>query len=220
MKYAFYCLLLLTGCRMTPRYHQRGFQVQCQYCVGQNRLEVQPIQHKLRAVISTAKTQPESVAKMVLTNPIYEQIHQSSAPVIKCESSNSLSPKQPVKIIQTIRLNSIQRLPALNPKQKSWPHIVQINKRKDRDVRLENAAIVCYSIGLAVVLLSWLLANDVIFGLGSIALFAGVVFVSILGFGNVHHAFTGYMSILSVLGAIFLIAKFGYLDQLISALNH
>lgn len=220
MKYAFYCLLFLTGCQMTPRYHQRGFHIQWQYRAGQNRLEAQPIQQKSRVVNSTVKTPQASVAKLILTNQSNEQIHQSCARVIKCGSSNSLSPKQRVKIIQPIRFHAIQGLPALRPIKKLWPNIVQISKPKDRDVRLENAAIVCYSIGLAVVLLSWLLASDVIFGLGGIALFAGVIFVFILGFGNVHHAFTGYMSILSVLGAIFLIAKFGYLDQLISALNH
>lgn len=132
-------------------------------------------------------------------------------------SSNYLSPKQPVKIIQTIRLNSIHRLPGLKSIQKSWPHYVQINKRKDRDVRLENAAILCYSIGLAVVLLSWLLANELIFVIGSILLMVGLMCVLVLGFSNVRHAFNGYMSIFTIIGVLVVLVKLGFIDELLSA---
>jgi len=68
---------------MTPRYHQRGFHIQWQYRAGQNRPEAQPTQQKSKVVFSTAKTSRASVAKLILTNQSDEQIHQSSAPIIK-----------------------------------------------------------------------------------------------------------------------------------------
>ena len=91
-------------------------------------------------------------------------------------------------------------------------------KPKDREGRLELGSVLCYAMGLLLVLLSWAMASEIVFTLGAFLLAGGAIFFLALGINNVTHSFTGYMTIFTVLGAIYLIIKFGYLTQLVAFL--
>jgi hypothetical protein len=97
---------------------------------------------------------------------------------------------------------------------------VSIFKPKDREGRLELIAMICYSIGLAMVLVSWALASEWIFIVGAFLLTCGAIAVLALGINNITHSFNGYMTIFTVLGAVYLIARFGWLEELANAWKH
>jgi hypothetical protein len=97
---------------------------------------------------------------------------------------------------------------------------VSIFKPKDREGRLELTAMICYSIGLAMVLVSWALASEWIFIVGAFLLTCGAIAVLALGINNITHSFNGYMTIFTVLGAVYLIARFGWLEELANAWKH
>ena len=84
---------------------------------------------------------------------------------------------------------------------------------------MELTAMICYSIGLAMVLVSWALASEWIFIVGAFLLTCGAIAVLALGINNITHSFNGYMTIFTVLGAVYLIARFGWLEELVTALT-
>jgi vacuolar-type H+-ATPase subunit I/STV1 len=93
-------------------------------------------------------------------------------------------------------------------------------KPQDREDKLESVAFLCYSIGLALLLISWALASEWIFGIGALLLACGAIAVLALGLNNITRAYVGYMTIFTLLGAIYMLVRFGWLDDLISAWKH
>jgi hypothetical protein len=93
-------------------------------------------------------------------------------------------------------------------------------KTQDREDKLESAAFICYTIGLTLLLISWALASEWIFGIGAFLLAGGAIVVLVLGLSNITRAYVGYMTIFTLLGAIYMLARFGWLDDLISAWKH
>jgi hypothetical protein len=92
-------------------------------------------------------------------------------------------------------------------------------KPKDRDDRLELSAILSYAVGLLLALISWALASELIFAIGAVFLAAGLILCLVLGFNNITHSFAGYMSVFTILGTIYMLARFGFLDELLSVLK-
>jgi hypothetical protein len=107
-----------------------------------------------------------------------------------------------------VQFRQIRTLPKPKP---------SIFKPQDREDKLESVAFLCYSIGLALLLISWALASEWIFGIGALLLACGAIAVLALGLNNITRAYVGYMTIFTLLGAIYMLARFGWLDDLISA---
>ena len=105
----------------------------------------------------------------------------------------------------------------LKPTYKKAKYQGSLDKRTEKEDRLEKGATLCFAVGLAVVLLSWWLASDLIFTAGFLVLLAGLMCTLTLGFNNVRHAFNGYMSIITILGALVVITRMGFLDELLAA---
>jgi hypothetical protein len=138
-------------------------------------------------------------------------------------TEHELATEKPVPFFSTVLdskphsgvVNSLRK--PLQPTNKKAKNQGSLDKRTEKEDRLEKGATLCFAVGLAVVLLSWWLASDLIFTAGFLVLLAGLMCTLTLGFNNVRHAFNGYMSIITILGALVVITKMGFLDELLAA---
>jgi hypothetical protein len=222
MKYAVWSLLLLAGCQITPRYHQRGLHIDLHPSIGKIK------SHK--TLTRTDEFGPQATASPRMEASERSSIEsQSTKPESGVTSGkiarteNELATEKFVPVFSTVFdskphlgvVNSI--LKPLKPTYKKAKYQGSLDKRTEKEDRLEKGATLCFAVGLAVVLLSWWLASDLIFTAGFLVLLAGLMCTLTLGFNNVRHAFNGYMSIITILGALVVITRMGFLDELLAA---
>lgn len=223
MKYLVLFLVVISGCQITPRYHQRGFQVSLrgshsarplagnistkssnhlrhsniQFSVSPCRDHCQDTAHRWGGDPGDMSINNSASSRLLARNQIHHAVNYAK----NCD----------VKKFGRTEIFS-RRMYSQPPKKHS------VFKPKDRDDRLELSAILSYAVGLLLALISWALASELIFAIGAVFLAVGAIFFLALGINNVTHSFTGYMTIFTVLGAIYLIIKFGYLTQLVAFL--
>ena len=216
MKYLVFLMIVLSGCGVTPRYHQRGFHVSW---LGNARLSgsskdgVKTTQnrHAKSENVRLENREVASESKATVVDSIIA-LQGSQGPINRYLNQGSPAKHRPINV-HSSPLKSVITGHAPKPK-------VSIFKPKDREGRLELTAMICYSIGLAMVLVSWALASEWIFIVGAFLLTCGAIAVLALGINNITHSFNGYMTIFTVLGAVYLIARFGWLEELANAWKH
>ena len=223
MKYLVFFLIVLGGCQITPRYHNRGFQVSLRNNYSVNPSSKESVtQRKLN--LGSRKIQSSmSVVTDRCADTAWGGIRASHViPTIQLETkvlAQRNKGDRPVRhsdlrvgkqLLATAHLHRVHY--SLPPKKHS------VFKPTDREDWLELGSILCYAVGLLLVLLSWAMASEIVFTIGAFLLAGGAIFFLALGINNVTHSFTGYMTIFTVLGAIYLIIKFGYLTQLVAFL--
>lgn len=224
MKYLILLLVVLSGCQIVPRYHQRGFQVSLMSHLA--------VRRPTENISAKAHKQVRHTDFQNLVSPNDNQVNETSCNwggdsnfiainmvgsqcLLESNLSNRtliLSWESFVKQFGTMANDNcvINRQP---PKKHS------IFRPKDHNDRLELGSILCYASGLLLVLISWALANEVVFAVGAVFLAAGLVVCLSLGFNNIKHTFPGYMSVFTILGTIYMLARFGFLDDLLSNLK-
>jgi hypothetical protein len=222
MKYVVWSLLLLAGCQITPRYHQRGLHIDLHPAVGEMK------SHKTVAKAEKVRQQASASPRMeasefcsIESQSTKPESGVTSGKVYRTE--NELATEKSVPVFSTVFdskphlgvVNSI--LKPLKPTNKKAKYQGSLDKRTEKEDRLEKGATLCFALGLAVVLLSWWLASDLIFTAGFLVLLAGLMCTLTLGFNNVRYAFNGYMSIITILGALVVITRMGFLDELLAA---
>jgi hypothetical protein len=216
MKYLVFLMIVLSGCGVTPRYHQRGFQVSW---LGNARLSgsskdgVKTTQnrHSKSENVRLENREVAGESKATVVDSIIA-VQGAQGPINRYLNQGSPAKHRPINV-HSSPLKSVITGHAPKPK-------VSIFKPKDREGRLELTAMICYSIGLAMVLVSWALASEWIFIVGAFLLTCGAIAVLALGINNITHSFNGYMTIFTVLGAVYLIARFGWLEELANAWKH
>ncbi len=225
MKYLILLLVVLSGCQIVPRYHQRGFQVSLRSHLA--------VRRPTANISAKAHKQVRHTDFQNMASPNDDQVNETSCswggdsnftafnvvgsqclPESNLGNGSSLGRSRESFVKHfgtTANFNCvINRQP---PKKHS------IFRPKDRNDRLELGSILCYASGLLLVLISWALANEVVFAVGAVFLAAGLVVCLSLGFNNIKHTFPGYMSVFTILGTIYMLARFGFLDELLSALK-
>ncbi len=223
VKYLVLLLVVISGCQITPRYHQRGFQVSLRgshtarpsagniSTKSSNHLRHSNIQFS----VSPCHDHCQDTAQRWGVDPGDMSINNSASSRLLARNqihhALNYAKNCDVKKYGTTETFS-RRMYSQPPKKHS------VFKPKDRDDRLELSAILSYAVGLLLALISWALASELIFAIGAVFLAGGAIFFLALGINNVTHSFTGYMTIFTVLGAIYLIIKFGYLTQLVAFL--
>lgn len=214
-------MVFLTGCQVTQRYHHRGVHIDW-FCGSKKSKSIGLAMSKsapttiTSAQVLTEKSLNSHTERTDTNDSIYREVGEVSEMIVQhtnqdvfCENCGSYEMKPDGLPIEKLRQN--KNLPKPKP---------NIFKPKDREDRLELAAFLCYSVGLALVLLSWALTSEWIFGVGAFLLFCGCMSVLVLGINKITYAFNGYMTIFTILGAIYLIGRFGWLDDLLSAWKH
>lgn len=216
MKYVAILLVFLSGCSVVPRYHQRGFHVSW-FSDGRSlgsspegiktttirKVNSENLSFNSQEMASDSKAGfKDSIIRFGVT-----QAHPSDA--LNQTSSWNYRPENHVSSI--VQFRQLRTLPKPKP---------NIFKPQDREDKLESAAFICYTIGLTLLLISWALASEWIFGIGAFLLAGGAIVVLVLGLSNITRAYVGYMTIFTLLGAIYMLARFGWLDDLISAWKH
>lgn len=224
MKYLVFFLLVLGGCQITPRYHNRGFQVSLRNNYSVNPSSKESVtQRKLylgsRKIQSSMYVVTDRCADTAcggirashviptiqLETKVLAQRNKGDRPV---RHSDLRVGKQ---LLATAHLHRVHY--SLPPKKHS------VFKPTDREDWLELGSILCYAVGLLLVLLSWAMASEIVFTIGAFLLAGGLAFCLVLGFNHITHTFSGYMSVLTILGAIYLLVRFGFLDELLSVLK-
>ena len=216
MKYAIIALLLLSGCRITPRYHQRGFSIDWHIVKNQVHFVADKSPSKRNSGLLDLNQSKDGN-----TESDYGQFYVASnqeKPQLQLENSTLGSPPWKFLELPHSKDSGAVQLFA-DPLTTQWMsgRTRTLEKRSDREVRLESAAMLCYAVGLVLVLISWYLANELVFLIGSLILLAGLMCVLVMGMSNIRHAFNGYMSIFTILGVLAVLWKLGYLDDLLSA---
>jgi hypothetical protein len=224
MKYLVFFLIVLGGCQITPRYHNRGFQVSLRNNYSVNPSSKESVtQGKL--YLGSRKIQSSmSVVTDRCADTAWGEIRASHVmPTIQLETKvlaqrnigNRFVPQLDLGVRQqraiTAQFNRVNRNEP--PKKHS------VFKPTDREDWLELGSILCYAVGLLLVLLSWAMASEIVFTIGAFLLAGGLAFCLVLGFNQITHTFSGYMSVLTILGAIYLLVRFGFLDELLSVLK-
>ncbi len=224
VKYLVLLLVVISGCQITPRYHQRGFQVSLrgshtarpsagnistkssnhlrhsniQFSVSPCHDHCQDTAHRWGGDPGDMSINNSASSRLLARNQIHHAVNYAK----NCD----------VKKYGTTETFS-RRMYSQPPKKHS------VFKQKDRDDRLELSAILSYAVGLLLALISWALASELIFAIGAVFLAAGLILCLVLGFNNITHSFAGYMSVFTILGTIYMLARFGFLDELLSALK-
>ena len=214
MKYLFFLMIFLSGCGVTPRYHQRGFHVSWldnARLSGSSKDGVKTTQnrHSKSENVRLENHEVAGESKAIVVDSIIA-LQGSQGPINRYLNQGSPAKHRPIHV-HSSPLKSVITGHAPKPK-------VSIFKPKDREGRLELGSVLCYAVGLLLVLLSWAMASEIVFTIGAFLLAGGAIFFLALGINNVTHSFTGYMTIFTVLGAIYLIIKYGYLTQLVAFL--
>lgn len=213
MKYVAILLVFLSGCSVVPRYHQRGFHVSW-FSDGRSLgsslggIKTTTIRKVNSENLSFNSQEMAGDSKAGFKDSVIcfgaTQAHPNDA-LYQAGSRNNRPENHVSSIVQ---FRQLQTLPKPKP---------SIFKPQDREDKLESVAFLCYSIGLALLLISWALASEWIFGIGALLLACGAIAVLALGLNNITRAYVGYMTIFTLLGAIYMLARFGWLDDLISA---
>lgn len=223
MKYLVLLLVVLGGCQITPRYHNRGFQVSLRNNYSVNPSSKESVtqrklylgSRKLQSSVSVVTDRcADSACGWIRDSNVVPMNQLENKTLAQRNIGNRFVPQLDLGVRQqraiTAQFNRVHRNEP--PKKHS------VFKPKDREGRLELGSVLCYAVGLLLVLLSWAMASEIVFTLGAFLLAGGAIFFLALGINNVTHSFTGYMTIFTVLGAIYLIIKFGYLTQLVAFL--
>lgn len=216
MKYVAILLVFLSGCSVVPRYHQRGFHVSwlgdgTSLGGSLDGIKTTKVRKVNSENLSFNGQEMAYDSKVGFKDSIIRfgvtQAHPSDA--LNQTSSWNYRPENHVSSI--VQFRQLRTLPKPKP---------NIFKPQDREDKLESAAFICYTIGLTLLLISWALASEWIFGIGAFLLAGGAIVVLVLGLSNITRAYVGYMTIFTLLGAIYMLARFGWLDDLISAWKH
>lgn len=223
MKYLVLLLVILGGCQITPRYHNRGFQVSLRnnYSVNPSSKESVTLRklylgsRKIQSSVSVVTDRcADSACAWRRASNVLPMNQLENKALAQMNIGNRFVQHSDLGVRQqraiTAQFNRVHRNEP--PKKHS------VFKPKDREGRLELGSVLCYAVGLLLVLLSWAMASEIVFTIGAFLLAGGAIFFLALGINNVTHSFTGYMTIFTVLGAIYLIIKFGYLTQLVAFL--
>lgn len=223
MKYLVLLLVVLGGCQITPRYHNRGFQVSLRNNYSVNPSSKESVtqrklylgSRKIQSSMSVVTDRcADSACGWLRTSNVLPMNQLENKALAQMNIGNRFVPQLDLGVRQqraiTAQFNRVHRNEP--PKKHS------VFKPKDREGRLELGSVLCYAVGLLLVLLSWAMASEIVFTIGAFLLAGGAIFFLALGINNVTHSFTGYMTIFTVLGAIYLIIKFGYLTQLVAFL--
>jgi hypothetical protein len=223
MKYLVLLLVVLGGCQITPRYHNRGFQVSLRNNYSVNPSSKESVtqrklylgSRKIQSSMSVVTDRcADSACGWIRASNVIPMNQLENKALAQMNIGNRFVPQLDLGVRQqraiTAQFNRVNRNEP--PKKHS------VFKPKDREGRLELGSVLCYAMGLLLVLLSWAMASEIVFTIGAFLLAGGAIFFLALGINNVTHSFTGYMTIFTVLGAIYLIIKFGYLTQLVAFL--
>lgn len=223
MKYLVLLLVVLGGCQITPRYHNRGFQVSLRNNYSVNPSSKESVtqrklylgSRKIQSSVSVVTDRcADTACGWIRASNVLPMNQLENKALAQMNIGNRFVPQLDLGVRQqraiTAQFNRVHRNEP--PKKHS------VFKPKDREGRLELGSVLCYAVGLLLVLLSWAMASEIVFTIGAFLLAGGAIFFLALGINNVTHSFTGYMTIFTVLGAIYLIIKFGYLTQLVAFL--
>lgn len=223
VKYLVLFLVVISGCQITPRYHQRGFQVSLRGSYSARpsagNISTKSSNHlrhsNIQFSVSPCHDHCQDTAHRWGGDPGDMSINNSGSSRLLARNQihHALSYAKNCDVKKFGRTEIFSRRMYSQPPKKH-----SVFKPKDRDDRLELSAILSYAVGLLLALISWALASELIFAIGAVFLAVGAIFFLALGINNVTHSFTGYMTIFTVLGAIYLIIKFGYLTQLVAFL--
>ena len=224
MKYLVLLLVVLGGCQITPRYHNRGFQVSLRNNYSVNPSSKESVtqrklylgSRKIQSSVSVFTDRcSDTACGWLRASNVLPMNQLENKALAQRNIGNRFVPQLDLGVRQqraiTAQFNRVHRNEP--PKKHS------VFKPKDREGRLELGSVLCYAMGLLLVLLSWAMASEIVFTLGAFLLAGGLAFCLELGFNNITHTFSGYMSVLTILGAIYLLVRFGFGDDLLSVLK-
>lgn len=194
--------IVLTGCQITPRYHQRGLSLS--WRSSGSTYAVKPFRSELKMGRVVTEISADSGCYKLNSGDV------KSVELLKISANNESKRIPCMRVFQMDNKHSNK----LNPKPKSKNQ----SEKERRAENLELGSMISYSVGAILLLLSWWILSDTLAIFGMLAMAVGFGLLLENGLMNIKHRYTIWMSVVTLLGLVYILAKTGLLLEFIAAI--